>query len=83
MVFCVVTLFGLMGGCQCSGREILPPSSWLKMEVLGTHGSDCTMPTENITLSIVSSLFLCPYIVGRCGYETEEVIKKWIELHSV
>ena len=83
MVFWFMTLFGLMGGYQCFGRDILPASSWYKMEVLGTHVSDCTMSTENITSNIISSLFLCPYVAGRCGNETEEVIRRWIELHSV
>jgi hypothetical protein len=83
MVFWVMTLFGLMGGCQCFGRVVLPASSWYKIELLGTPVSDCTMSTENITSSEVTSLFLCPYVAGSCGFETEEVIKRWVELHSV
>ena len=83
MVFWVMTLFGLMGGCQCFGRDILPASSWYEMELHGTPVSDCTLSTESITSSEVSSLFLSPYVAGSCGFETQEVIKSWIELRSV
>jgi hypothetical protein len=26
--------------------------------------------------------FSCPYVVGRYGYETKEVKRKWRELHN-
>jgi hypothetical protein len=55
MVFWVMAFFVLVGGYHCFGRDILPPYSWYKMEVLVTHVSDCTMSAENTTWSVVSS----------------------------
>lgn len=34
-------------------------------------------------MELVSSLFICLYVAGGCGYETEEVIRRWIELQCL